>query len=143
MILPPDAEKLYVDFLLDQAEVTAICQQSIFTELPAKGKSWPAIRVSRIGGAPDYAVPLWHETARLQVDCFGGPKATAHRLAQTCRAVTAERVAGTHDEAVVQLATFGDLVWLPDDTLTPAQPARPRYAFDVSLRIRPRTDITS
>lgn len=144
IILQPDAEKLYVDFLLAQAEVVDIFDQAIFTALPAKGKQWPAARVTRIGGAPDYAVALWHETARLQVDVWGGPKKVAHDGAQTIRAVTAARIAGwPHDQAVVQLATFGDLLWLPDDTMTPGQSARPRYIFDVSIRLRPKPDTVS
>ena len=141
LVIPPDAERLLVQFLLAQDEVADIFDDRIYTVLPAKDRQYPLARLTLIGRVPDYPVPLHHETARLQVDTFGGSKSTARRGADTVRAAIAARISGwPHDEAVVQLATFGDMLWLPDATLTPGEVAKPRYTFDCSLRLRPRLE---
>lgn len=141
LVIPPDAERLLVQFLLDQPEVQAIVGDRIYTALPAKDRTYPLVRVTLIGRQPQYAFALWHEVARLQVDTFGGSKSTARRAADTMRAAIAARISeDVHDEGFVQLATFGDMLWLPDATLTPGDVAKPRYVFDVSLRLRPRLD---
>lgn len=141
LIIPPDAERLLVRFLLEQDELAALVADRIYTALPKGDRVYPLMRALLVGRTPDYPVPLHHETARLQVDTFGGSKATARRAADTARAAIAARISGwPHDEAQVQLATFGDMLWLPDATLTPGEVAKPRYTFDVSLRLRPRLD---
>lgn len=144
LVIPPDAEKLLIDFLLAQAEVEAIVADRIYSALPASERTWPAMRVVLIDRVPDYDVPLHHETAMLQVDVWGGPKATARRAADTARAAIAARISThPHAEAVVQNATFRGPRWAPDATTNPSGPARPRYVFDVDLRLRPHTPPTS
>lgn len=138
LIIPPDAERLLVQFLLVQDEVQDLVADRIYTELPAKDRTYPLVRLTLLDRVPDYPVPLHHETASLQVDVFGGSKATARRSADTIRAAIAARISThDHDEARVQLATFGSMGWRPDGTLAPGEKARPRYTFDVSLRLRP------
>lgn len=132
--LLPDAEQLLIGFLLDQAEVTAICSTRIYSVLPNGLDTWPAVRVTRFGGSPVTNVPLHLDAPTLQVDAWGGSKATTHDLIETIRAVVASRIAGTHDEGVVTKAEFGPLNWLPDTTW---DPARPRFSTDITLYTHP------
>lgn len=132
--LLPNAEALLVDFLRDQAEVTALCSQRIYTVLPNEHDTWPAVRVTRLGGRTITHVPLWLDAPFLQVDVWGGPKATAFTLTETIRAVIAERLAGVHDHGVVTKAEFGGVAFLPDQTW---EPARPRYSLDLTLYTHP------
>jgi hypothetical protein len=131
--LLPDVEKLVIQFLLDQAEVTDICDTEIYSVLP-KEKDWPALRVTRFGGVPVLQRPLYLDAATLQIDAFGGPKRQAWLLAETCRAVMADRLPGSHDEGQVTNVAFGALAYVPDVTF---EPAKPRYLFTVTVTVHP------
>lgn len=137
--LLPDAEKVFSAYLRSRTEITALVDNHVWTELPGLNKDtpewrFPAIRVVRIGGRPGLQRPLYIDEPLLQLDVWGGPKALAHEIAATARAVLAEAHLATHDSAVVVTVDIGSLSYLPDQDLTPA---RPRYTFDATATLHP------
>lgn len=80
-------EKLIVIALLDSTDVTDIVGDRIYTDTPDRPVE-PHVRVNRIGGNP-LPGAYWAEVALVQVDVFGGARATNWRVAETCRSVIA------------------------------------------------------
>lgn len=141
VVLLPNIEKLYVDFLHDQAEVVALVGANIRTAIPALRKGvpdgrFPLIRVTRYGGLPTLDRPLWLDAPTVQFDCYGGDKVYAWRIAETARQVIAARLVGVHEEGVVNGVQFGALADVPDPTF---DPAKPRYIFTTVTTCRPNT----
>lgn len=148
--LIPDVEQLVSGFLRAQPEVVAFFAAGVtsegksvthpptdrvYTDLPA-GPVWPAVRVNRVGGSPVTNEPLWLDQALIQLDVFGGPKALARDLAETCRAVIDARLPGVHSEGVVTAVRFGQLAYHPDDTYPTA---RPKYDLLITIFTHPNT----
>lgn len=135
----PDAERLLSAFLRDQAEVAALVAARVYTVLP-EAKEWPLVRLQRVGGisegTPDDDA-LLRDVPTLQVDAYGGAKAMAWQVADTVRAVVAERAKGAHPTGWVERAVLGTARYMPDPTF---EPARPRVVFDVTLYLRPAGD---
>lgn len=127
--LAPDAEALLSTFLRSRFELVALVDSRVYTSIPSN-PTFPLVRVTRIGGIPVFSRPLRLDVATVQVDVWGGPKATAWQIAETCRAVIAEIDRADHDAAAITAAQFGPFSYLPDDTYSPA---RPRFTFDVDL----------
>lgn len=130
-----DVEALVSQYLRAQSEVTAYVGQRVYTALP-ETKTFPLVRLTRIGGVPPMSRPLHMDTARLQIDVFGGSKATALDTIDAVR----EELAKIVDEAAVQPlgvvcgVRFGPLAYLPDEAF---EPAKPRYTLDVTVTVRP------
>jgi hypothetical protein len=130
-----DVEALVSQYLRAQSEVTAYIGQRFYTSLPADPE-FPCGRVVRIGGAPKVSRPLVVDSAHLQIDVFGGSKATAFDTVDAIRQELAKLV----DEDPVQPlgvvcgVRFGPLAYLPDESYVPA---KPRYAQDVTVTVRP------
>lgn len=130
-----DAEALVSQYLRAQSEVTAIVAQRVYTALP-EDKTFPLVRLHRIGGTPKLSRPLHLDTARLQVDVWGGSKATALDAMDAVRTELSKLV----DEDPVQPlgvvcgVKFGPLAYLPDESFTPA---KPRYTQDLTITVRP------
>lgn len=130
----PDAELLTTAFLRQDDAVLAKVADEIYTELPARHDTWPAVRVTRIGGAPAFQ-PLVLDEPLLQIDVWGGPKRTALQAAETIRSALSERTPFTlPGTGTLAVERFGSLRYLPDETYSPA---RPRWTFDVVLATRP------
>ncbi|RTL08423.1 MAG: DUF3168 domain-containing protein [Acidimicrobiia bacterium] len=130
--LAPDAERLVATWLRDQDAVAAIFDDRVYTEIPTS-PVWPLARLVRIGGNPtDRLARL--DSPLLQIDVWGGPKATAYAGIATILAHLASGLVGTHDLGTVTAVEVGGPSWLPDDTY---QPARPRYSADVRLWVHP------
>lgn len=129
----PDIEALVIAWALDTDEVNTVGDR-IYGALP-NDPIFPAIRVTRVGGAPPQRLH-WLDEALLQVDVFGGPKATARLLAATFAAHISTNLAGVHDLGVVTAATAGGLQWAPDESYAPA---KPRYTFDATVTYHPHT----
>lgn len=134
----PNAELLLSRFLLADPDVVASPLGSdTYTEIPAGFTSWPAARLTRVGGTPLFDVPLVIDEPRIQVDVWGGPKSITCDIAETIRAALAApgrlpfTVPGAGTLSCV--VTFGTLRYLPDTTW---DPARPRYLFDVVVQTR-------
>lgn len=133
VVLLPDIEQLLSQFLRDQDEVADLVDDRIYTVLP-KDKTFPLIRIHRYSGAPAFSRPLHLDQALVQVDCWGGNKKLAWEIAETCRAVCAERLVGSHDEGCVTSVTFGELSDQPDGTF---DPPRPRFLFSMTVTAHP------
>lgn len=122
-------------YLRAQSEVTAYVGQRVYTALP-DDKTFPLVRIVRVGGAPKVSRPLYVDSAHLQIDVFGGSKATAFDTIDAVRQELAKMV----DEDPVQPlgvvcgVKFGPLAYLPDESFTPA---KPRYVQDVTVTVRP------
>jgi hypothetical protein len=129
-----DVEALVSQYLRSQSEVTAYVGQRVYTSLP-ESKTFPLVRIVRIGGAPKMSRPLVVDSAHLQIDVFGGSKATALDAIDAIR----EELAKVVDEDPVQPlgvvcgVRFGPLAYLPDESFTPA---KPRYLLDVTVTVR-------
>lgn len=130
----PDAELLVTTFLRQDAAVQAVVGDNIYTELPAGFSDWPALRVTRIGGAPAFQ-PLVLDKPLVQFDVWGGPKRPTLKVAETVREALSERTP-FHAESIGTLAVerFGTLRYAPD---TKYDPARPRWICDAILVTRP------
>lgn len=122
-------------YLRAQSEVNAYVGQRVYTALP-KDKTFPLVRLTRIGGVPPMSRPLVVDRAHLQIDVFGGSKSTALDTVDAIR----EELAKIVDEDPVQAlgvvcaVRFGPLAYLPDESF---KPAKPRYALDVTVSVRP------
>lgn len=130
-----DVEALVSYYLRSQSEVTAYVGQRVYTSLP-KDRTFPLVRLTRVGGVPKLSRPLHVDSAHLQVDVFGGSKATAMDAMNAIR----EELAKIVDEAAVQPlgvvcgVKFGPLAYIPDESFAPA---KPRYVQDVTVTVRP------
>ena len=130
-----DVEALVSQYLRSQSEVTAYVAQRVYTALP-ETKTFPLVRLTRIGGAPKMSRPMHVDSAHLQIDVFGGSKATALDTMDAIR----EELAKVVDEDPVQAlggvcgVRFGPLAYLPDASF---EPAKPRYTLDVTVTVRP------
>lgn len=130
-----DVEALVSQYLRAQSEVTAYVAQRVYTALP-ETKAFPLVRITRIGGVPKMSRPLVVDQAHLQIDVFGGSKATALDTTDAIR----EELAKIVDEDPVQplgvvcAVRFGPLAYLPDASF---EPAKPRYVLDVTVSVRP------
>lgn len=128
-----DAERLVSAYLRDRDEIAALVADRVYTAIPAN-PTWPLVRLTRIGGAPVFNRPLHLDRALIQCDVFGGPKATAHEIAETCRAALTDLPSAYSALGVVTDVQFGTFAYLPDAAYTPA---RPRYVFDVAVYLHP------
>lgn len=125
----PDVERLVVDWLLDQNEITSLTGRSIWTVLP-KQLRFPCVLVTRQGGGGPLfdSYPLVAEETRLQVDAYADTKNEAWLIAATVQAL-APRLVGDHPEGGVRKASSDGPQWLPDEGLG----FKPRYLFDLLI----------
>jgi hypothetical protein len=133
LALLPDAERLVSAFLRERPRMQALVGDRIYTAFPAQedGRS-PLLLIQRVGGTPPLSQPLVVDAAELQLDAYGGPKATAHELAATARAELTALEGLVRPEGVVSAVRFGVLSWQPDETFPPP---RPRYLLDVTVTV--------
>ena len=130
-----DVEALLSQYLRSQSEVAAFVGQRIYTDLPAD-KTFPLVRLWRIGGVPKISRPLYLDTAHIQIDVWGGSKATAM---DTTNAIREELAKIVDDDPVQPLGVvcgvrFGPVAYLPDESF---EKAKPRYTQDVTVTVRP------
>lgn len=130
-----DVEALVSQYLRSQSEVTAYVGQRVYTVLP-DDKTFPLVRLTRVGGVPPMSRPLHIDNARIQIDVFGGSKATTFDTIDAIR----QELAKVVDEDPVQPlgvvcgVKFGPLAYLPDESYAPA---KPRFTQDVTVTVRP------
>jgi hypothetical protein len=137
LALLPDAERLVSAYLRERPRMQALVGDRIYTAFPAKAGPAAMLLIQRIGGEPPLSQPLVVDAAALQLDAYGGPKATAHELAATARAELTALEGQVRPEGVVSAVRFGALSWQPDETYD--QP-RPRYVIEVTVTVTvPRT----
>lgn len=122
-------------YLRAQPEVSALVADRVYTVTPKDVTTkFPFIRLTRIAGGPLYNRPLIIDQARIQVDCWGGPKKFAWQMAATCMAVLSERFIGVQSGGVIANTEFGALIDQPDASFDPPQP---RWLFDVTVTAKP------
>ena len=105
------ANVLVVD---DDADVAALVDDRVYSALPIN-PTFPCVRLSRIGGQVRSA-PAYHlESSLIQVEALGGSRSSTWMIAETCRAVIAQRFAnagtvdvGT-DTAVISMCEVGGI----------------------------------
>lgn len=131
--LLPNVEALVSAFLSDQAEVTALVEDRVYTAL-LKGVEFPCIRVTQFADEKVTQRPLWVVTAQLQIDGFGGTKSQAWAAANTAQGVMAARLEGVHDDGVVTHVTFGPMSDVPDRDY---EPNRPHFEFVAFVTAHP------
>jgi hypothetical protein len=137
LVLMPDAERLLSAFLRDHADVRDLVDDRVYSEFPRGSlDKRPFAKIHILGGPPRLGPMRWLQTARIQVDVWGGPKAQASLVAETIAAACAADLVGTHDDGVV---TGVDVetppAYLPDADLS--DPPTPRYTFDVVVTYHP------
>jgi len=139
LYLPPNMESLVSAFLRDQAELVDLVDDRVYTAIP-KGAVYPLVRVTQILDTPAGA-PLWSVAYSVQVEAFGGTKATAWLIASTARAAIDLRIKGEHlGFGVVNGTTPGSLLDLPDED---HEPAKPRWLFTSTIYARPGATVQS
>ena len=95
----PDIVRALSEFLRDDADVAALVGDRVYSALPT-APTFPCVRLSRIGGQVRSA-PAYHlESSLVQVEALGGSRHSSWQLAETCRAVIAQRFAGTVDVGI-------------------------------------------
>lgn len=128
----PDAEKLVIDWALATDEVNDLVNGRIYSALP-ENPTWPAIRIVRFGGPVGESL-RWLDTASMQVDVWGGPKATARLVCDTFLAYASAQLVGQHALGVVTAVRTAGPRWEPDASYTPA---RPRYIGEMAVTFHP------
>lgn len=122
-----DIESALVAWLRADTTITTLAAGNVFTVLPRQ-PTFPAVRLTRVGGAPPHDRPLTHDQALVQLDAWGGTKAQAQQLVEACRTRVSD--AYSHDLGagiVVGRVSWSNLSYDPDNSYTPA---KPRYRAD-------------
>lgn len=100
LTLLPDVAKAVSYFLRQQAEVTALVSDRVWTVIPAgvdaqTSPVFPLVRITRIGGRTTTGDAYWGAADLVTVDAFASTRSGAAALAETCRAALAQRFTGT------------------------------------------------
>lgn len=138
LVLAPDALALTIGWLKTQSELVALVGTRVMSKLPAS-KTWPLVRVSRIGGNETYGTASWVHDPLLQFDCFAGPggESTSFAVARVVSALMSQRfdgqiVSGSFG-AVIADRKLGGM----NQGYDPVDPTIPVTRFDCQLTIRP------
>jgi len=135
--LLPDTEAFLSAWLRAQSELAALVGDRVYTVLP-EAKTWPLVRLVRVGGAPLATAEdsgLWADAPSFQVDVWAARKADVWKVTRTIQALLATRIKGTHAALKVAGVTLGPTQYVPDaDVATPAQP---RVILTLDLIITP------
>jgi hypothetical protein len=126
-----DVEAIASPWLRDRDRVTDIVDQRVYTAIP-KSPVFPLVRLTLIDERQVYQ-PRHLTSTLLQLDCYGGPKATARDLADAVADELANNFPGAHEGGVVTSVECA-LRYLPDDTY---DPAKPRYVVSAEIFSRP------
>lgn len=108
----PDAVRALSEFLRADPDVAALVGDRVYSALPT-APTFPCVRLARIGGQVR-SLPAYHlESTLIQVEALGGSRHSSWLLAETCRAVIAQRLAGTvdvgPDTAVISCTEVGGI----------------------------------
>jgi hypothetical protein len=131
--LLPDVEQLVSKYLRAHVRVESALGDRVFTVFP-KQATYPLLLIQRIGGIPPLSHPLIVDEAQLQLDSYGGTKASAWTsLAVVLSAL--DELEGRVDSALgyVSAVRQGAIRYQPDDSF---KSAKPRYIADVILTTR-------
>lgn len=90
----PDTLRLVSEFLRADDDVAALVGDRVYTALPSNPE-FPCVRLHRLGGAGRSGAAYHLESVLVQVEALGGSRHGAWQLAETLRAVMAQRMTGT------------------------------------------------
>ena len=151
LTLLPHASRLVIGCLIDAEEVQAICDDRIVSD-GSENQQGPWVRVQQFPGRIiQGGAHYWLEQTLFQVDCRGAggnDRKLAHDLAETCRAVLAQRLKGSVAytigsspvDGVVSMCEVGGIADTYDEAF---QPARPMSRFDGVLTAHPEPTVGS
>ena len=132
-----DAEALVCNFLRSQSEVTTLCGDRVYTDMPHE-RTYPLVLVTRIGGTYSITRPLWLDNALVQLDAMGGTHKQAQALMGTCVEVLAGKGIGLHPEGAITGVTPDAIAYNPEpDFIDPQGHARPRFTCTVYVLTHP------
>jgi uncharacterized protein DUF3168 len=125
-----DIESALVAWLRADTATASLCSGRIYSALPRE-PTFPALRVTRVGGAPPHDRPLTHDGPLIQLDAWGGTKAQASQLVEAARS----RIADAYSRDLGAGIVVGRVAWsnLSYDPDTSYSPARPRFRADALL----------
>lgn len=131
LTLVVDAERLLVNYLKTQSEVTAIASGRVYGALP-DNPQFPCITLSRIGGIASR--PHYQDSAQIQLSCWGRTRDEARMLTRTAHSAL-KAIPQVHSLGIViSLVTVLGESYQPDPTYSPA---RERYVFGCICITRP------
>src|SRR5262252_4192079 len=121
-----DVEAMVTNFLRNTSEVTTVCGDRIYTDMPHK-RTFPLVLVTRIGGNFVINTPLWLDQSTIQLDVFGGTHKQAWTLTALCLSTMAAGLVGAHPEGCCTGIVSGQILYNPEiDWLDEQGHARPR-----------------
>lgn len=136
----PDIEALLTGFLRSDVDVQFLAGPRVYNGDIPNPKTYPLVRLARLGGVPWMQAPVEIDNAFVQLDVWADTKGAAFELASIIRAAIAERFNGVqaYGEGVltgrVVTVDLGSLMYLPDTTF---DPSKPRYLLDMNVAYRP------
>lgn len=130
-----DIEALITTFLRAQAEVIALVDDRVYSDLP-HDRVWPIVLVNRVGGGCLYK--NWLEEADVEISAYGGTHKQAYSLAATCIVAMAGGLAGSHPDGVVTKVKVTNVSYSPEpDSQDPQGHARPRILVSATVTAHP------
>jgi len=135
--LLPDVEAIVVAYLAAHADVMALCDDRVYTEVP-EGPTYPFITVFRVGGQPR-PQPRWIDQAHLQIDAWGDDEAYSR---EDTRDLCETAVAALHElNGVTDLG----VITAVEDVLGPRslpdpETSFPRFEAEVLVTAHPGTE---
>ena len=136
LVLAPDSLALTIGWLKTQAELSALVSGRVMSKLPVS-KTYPLVRVSRIGGNEIHGHNHWLHDPLLQVDCYAavGAESAAFNVARVVAALLSQRFQGAvvANSAVISEVELGGIRQGYDSV----DKDIPVAEFDVRLRLHP------
>jgi hypothetical protein len=133
-----DVEAMVSTFLREQTEVTDLCGDRVYTDLP-HDRVYPLVLITRIGGGFIINAPfLWLQQASIQLDTFGGTHKQAHRLMEACLSTMVIRMVTQRPEGCCTGVVVDDIAYNPEiDFIDDLGHARPRFTTSASVLAHP------
>jgi hypothetical protein len=133
-----DVEAMLSRFLRAQAEVSAIVDDRVYTDLPHT-RIFPLVRLQRTGGGPVMSRPAnWLTDAEITFDFYGGTHKAAQTLMSTCLDVISARLPGSQPEGVVTVVRNAEVTYTPDEeSADEAGHGRPRFQVRLNVLSHP------
>jgi hypothetical protein len=135
--LLPDIEAICVAYLATHADVVALCDDRVYTEIP-EAPTYPFVTVRRIAGLPRPR-PRWIDQAQLQIDAWGDDDAYSREdTRDLCETVVAalHELPGITDLGVV--TAVEDI--LGPRSLPDPETSFPRFEAEVLVTAHPGTE---
>lgn len=130
-----DVEALLTTYLRGQADVIALVDDRVYTDMP-HDRTYPLVLVTRTGGGFTYKNYL--EEADMEIAAYGGTHKQAYTLANTCLYSMVAGIVGSHTDGVVTKVKATAISYSPEpDALDPQGHARPRMLLSATVTAHP------